>query len=73
MDQFYQNEFVHVDYVRDKSDLIFMRGDVLCDMTWLETYCITLNYRELMMYKLQQAQFSMANIMSELYFDKRLS
>ncbi|KAI9337118.1 hypothetical protein DFJ73DRAFT_849377, partial [Zopfochytrium polystomum] len=44
---------------------------IACNMTWLETFAVTLTHQENTMYRCQQIHFGIANVLAE-YFDRRL-
>ncbi|KAI9351468.1 Ion transport protein-domain-containing protein [Obelidium mucronatum] len=43
-----------------------------CNLTWLETFSVTLTHRENTLYRIQQLQFGIANCLAE-YVDQRLN
>ncbi|KAJ3134861.1 Cation channel sperm-associated protein 3, partial [Physocladia obscura] len=43
-----------------------------CNLTWLETFAVTLTHRENNLYRIQQLQFGIANCLAE-YMDQRLN
>jgi cation channel sperm-associated protein 3 len=48
-----------------RHDDIFPTHNLCCDLTWIETYLITLNHQENSIYRIQQTHFEIANTLAE--------
>ncbi|KAI9146358.1 Ion transport protein-domain-containing protein [Paraphysoderma sedebokerense] len=57
---------------RLRHDEVIPMAHLLCNLTWIETYMVTLYYHENTLYRCQQTHFSIANTLAEL-MDKRIS
>ncbi len=49
-----------------RHDELVPMNHITCNLTWLETFLLTMNYQENSLYRIQQLQFALANILTEI-------
>ncbi len=54
-----------------RHDDVFPTSSLSCNITWIETFLITLNHQENTMYRCQQVHFEIANVLTE-WMERRI-